>query len=304
MPPPRISRSCIPESYHGAIVAYLHGVSVSRLQLSVGAAATIVEEWPRDGDRRMFAARAPHESAALRPSRLLVHHPPPPTGPTPGALLDRMASIRAVSHPVLAAPLATGADEAQAWIVEPAPMVATLADRLAAGSLLPVHDTVRLLRDGARALAALPRRGLHHGALDARVVTFDTAGLRIFGLGRCVGGSVAADLRALGQLAQLAMMGDTEQAAGHRRHRRHAVPEPLAQLLATLVAEDSTRRPLSADAVLTALDWFPSPGVRPHRTLLDGVGRGARPPGHLRGTMLLAAAAVLLFLFWLLVRAR
>ena len=116
-------------------------------------------------------------------------------------MLDRMASIRAVSHPVLAAPLATGAESGQVWVVEPAPMVATLADRLAAGSLLPVHDTVRLLRDGARALSALHRRGLYHGALDASVVTFDTAGLRIFGLGRSQGGSVADDLRALGAMA-------------------------------------------------------------------------------------------------------
>src|SRR5690606_29320036 len=164
----------------------------------VGPAATIVEELSRDGERRIFAARAPHESPGTRPSRLVVLHPPPPAGPPAGVLLDRMASIRAVSHPVLAAPLATGADEVQAWVVEPAPMVATLADRLAAGSVLPVHDIVRLLRDGARALAALHRRGLHHGALEAHLVTFDTAGLRIFGLGRAHSGSVADDLQALG----------------------------------------------------------------------------------------------------------
>lgn len=279
-------------------------MNLSRLQLSVGAAGVIVEELPRDGDRRIFAARAPHESVGARPSRLVVLHPSPPAGPQPGALLDRMASIRAVSHPVLAAPLATGSNESQAWVVEPAPMVATLAARLDSGSLLPMHDTVRLLRDGARALAALHRRGLHHGALDATVVTFDTAGLRVFGLGRRLDGSIAGDLHALGALAQRAMLGDAELGGDSQRYRRHAVPEPLTQLLATLTAEDPAHRPATADAVLTALDWFPAPAQRSHRTLLDGVGRGGRPPGHRQAAMLLAIAAVVLLLAWLFLRAR
>lgn len=214
-----------------------------------------------------------------------------------------MASIRAVSHPVLAAPLATGVDDRQAWVVEPAPMVATLADRLAAGSLLPVHDTVRLLRDGARALSALHRRGLHHGALDAHLVTFDTAGLRIFGLGRSHVGSVSDDLRALGMLGRLAMMGEPRLGAGHARHRHHAVPEQLEQLLDGLTEPDATRRLTSADAVLAALDWFPAAGQASHRTLLDGPSRGARPAGHRRAALILAIAAVALLLAWLLVRA-
>jgi hypothetical protein len=284
------------------MLAYLPCVSIPSLQLSVGAAAAIAEELPRDGARRVFAARAPHEAAGVRPSRLVVLHPPPPEGPTPGAMLDRLASIRAVSHPVLAAPLATGHDSGQVWVVEPAPMVATLSERLRAGSLLPVHDTVRLLRDGARALAALHRRGLHHGALDASVVTFDTAGLRVFGLGRARGGSVAEDLRALGELAQQALEG--EPAEGHAGRRRHALPEQLEQLLASLTDEESARRPANADAVLSALDWFPSPEQASHRSLLDGTSRGARPAGHRQAAMLLATCAVALFLVWLVLRAR
>lgn len=292
----------MPESYHIGILAYLPCVSISRLQLSVGAAATIVEELSGDGVRRLFAALAPHEPAGARPSRLVVLHPAAPDGPAPGAMLDRMASIRAVSHPVLAAPLATGSESGRVWVVEPAPMVATLAERLAAGSLLPVHDTVRLLRDGARALAALHRRGLHHGALDASVVTFDTAGLRIFGLGRTQGGSVSDDLHALGSLAQRALHGEAE--TGNGRHRRHAVPEQLEQLLLGMTNEDPGQRPANADTVLTALDWFPSPGQSAHRTLLDGASRGARPAGHRHAAMLLAVAAVVLFLAWLVIRAQ
>jgi hypothetical protein len=290
-------------SYHFAVWAYLPRVSIPRLQLAVGAAATIVEELPRDGDRRVFTARAPHESESARASRLVVLHPAPPAGPHAGAMLDRMASIRAVNHPVLAAPLATGTDAGQTWVVEPAPMVATLGARLAAGSLLPVHDTVRLMRDGARALAAMHRRGLYHGALDASGVTFDTAGLRIFGLGRSQGSSAADDLQALGALAQRAMTGEADADAGTRRPRRHAVPEELEKLLAALARTEADRRPLSADDVLLTLDRFPSPEQRSHRTLLDGVVRGGRPPVHRAAAMLLAVAAVVLLLAWLLIKA-
>jgi hypothetical protein len=134
------------------------------------------------------------------------------------------------------------------------------------------------------------------------VVTFDTAGLRIFGLGRTQGGSVTDDLHALGSLAQRALHGEGE--LGNGRHRRHAVPEQLEQLLLGMTNEDPGQRPPNADTVLTALDWFPSPGQPAHRTLLDGAGRGARPAGHRHAAMLLAVAAVVLFVTWLVIRAR
>lgn len=276
-------------------------MTIARLQLTIGAAATIVEELSSDGDHRLFAARAPNESSGVRPSRLVMLHPAPPLGPHPGAMLDRLASIRAINHPVLAAPLATGSCDGQTWVVEPAPAIATLADRLDAGSLLPVQDTVRLLRDGARALSALHRRGLCHGALSVGVLSLDSGGLRLYGLGRRVDGSVAADLHALGLLAQRAMRGEGADGAAARRH---AAPPQLEQLLAALTADDPARRPASADAVLTALDWFPTPEQGRHRTLLDGVGRGGRPPGHRQAAMLLAVTAVLLLLAWLMVRGR
>src|SRR5690606_40213263 len=93
-----------------------------------------------DGPRRIFAARAPDEPVDARPSRLVVWHPAPPDGPHPGALLDRMASIRVIAHPALAAPLATGTIDDAAWIVEPAPASITLAARLESGGPLPHHD--------------------------------------------------------------------------------------------------------------------------------------------------------------------
>lgn len=276
----------------------------AQLQLAIGGTATIVAELAPDGPRRVFAARAPHEPAGMRPSRLVVLHPAPPDGPQAGALLDRMASIRAVGHPVLSAPLATGMHDNQAWVVEAAPLGATLADRLAGGVVLPVQETVRLLREAARGLAALHRRGLHHGALDASALAFDTAGLRIHALGRSLEGTVSGDLAAMGCLARDAMMGDNRGAADGRPRRRHAVPPELAQLLDALCSDDPARRPASADAVLTALDWFPAPEQRSHRTLLDNMTRGARPPGQRRAAMWLAIAAVLLLLAWLLVRPR
>ena len=275
-------------------------MTVARLQLAVGTAASLVEEVAQDESRRVFTARAPHETEGVRVSRLVVLHPLPPHGPTPGALLDRMASIRAIGHPALAAPLATGTADGAAWVVEPAPGTATLHERLGSGTLLTVHDAVRLLREGARALAALHRRGLHHGAIDARLLTFDTGGLRIYGLGRGTGGSASADLHRLGMVVQRTMQGDL--AYGVVRTR--VMPPPLEELLASLTSEDPGARPASADAVLTALDWFPSAGQGTHRTLLDSAGRGGRPPGHRRAALLLAVAAVVLLLTWLLVRPR
>jgi hypothetical protein len=215
-----------------------------------------------------------------------------------------MASIRALQHPGLMAPLATGTVDAQAWVVEPAPSTATLAERLAGGTLCSVHDTVQLLRDGARALAALHRRGLYHGALDAAALTFDATGARLHALGRRTDGNVSDDLHALGVLAARAMHGDPSPGAPHGR-RRHDVPAPLGELLAALTNPERAQRPTSADAVLGALDWFPAQEQRAHQSLLEGMaGRGGRPPGHRQAAMLLGVTAVVLLLVWLLVRPR
>ena len=81
------------------------------------------------------------------------------------------------------------------------------------------------------------------------------------------------------------------------------MPEQLQALLDAMTGDDGAPRPTNADTVLTALDWFPSPEQPSHRTLLDGVSRGGRPAGHRHAAMLLALAAVALFVAWLVIRA-
>lgn len=209
-----------------------------------------------------------------------------------------MASIRVIAHPALAAPLATGTIDDAAWIVEPAPASNTLAARLQTGGPLPHHDVVRLLRDVARALAAMHRRGVCHGALDADAITLRGDGVQLYHLGRRLGGTVAGDLAALGALARNAVTADPSRGGPQR-----VIPDAMHELLDRLNDADTTRRPTSADQLLSALDVFPGTDTGSADTLFDSSGRGAREPGQRRTAMLLAAAAVLLLVAWFLLRS-
>ena len=275
-------------------ISYIGAVTLTRLQLAVGSSAVLIEELPHEGPLRIFAARAPHDPPDHL-SRLVVLHPEPPAGPVAGALLDRMASIRAVSHPTVVAPLATGAFDAQAWVIEPAPAGELLASRISAGGSLSYQEVIRLLRDLSRALAALHRRGVHHGAIGVDAITLTRDGARLNHLGRSVTGSVADDLQMLGALGQQALCGDSAR-------QRRLAPASLDALLEALAEPGSGKRFATADAVLVALDQFPAGDSAVERGLLGLTGAGARPAGHGRTAMVLAAVAVVFLVVWFVIR--
>jgi hypothetical protein len=277
-------------------------VTLSRLQLALGRAATLVERLPDDGVLQRFAARAPDAPDGVA-TRLVVVHPPVPDGPTSGALLDRMAAIRTAAHPAIAAPLATGDVDASAWVVEPWEPEHLVAERLDTHGPLSVQDTVRLLRDVARALTVMHRRGLGHGAISAETVAFSPQGATLHGLGRAVAFTPTADLAALGRLGVSALTGRRALAdSADWRRRRPAVPSALATILDGLLGAEAARVPPTAEGVLERLDEFPAVRQGHDRGIVEGTPRGARVPGQRQMAMLLALTAVAMMVVWLLTR--
>lgn len=269
-------------------------VTIAQLRLATGTAAEVIEALPDEGALQLFAARAIH-AVDGGPSRLVVVHPGPPDGPTAGALLDRMASIRAAGHAGIAAPLATGEVDGQGWIIEPLTPPATVAQRLAVRGRLSTSETVGLLRDVARALAALHRCGVAHGALTLDGLAFEGRGIILHQLGRSTSTDCAGDWRALGTLLQ--------EVIAQGPSGRHQLPQGVVDLIARLTTAGTTGPVLTANEILGVLDRFPSGGTTSEFALVDGIGRGNRDHAD-RRTLFLAALAGVLVVLWFLLRGR
>lgn len=271
------------------------------LQLALGRTATLIERLPDDGALERHAARGPDD--VERVTRMVVIHPPAPEGAASGALLDRMAALQALAHPGIAPPLATGAFEGRAWVVEPHDPEHLLSMRLATQGALSVQDTVRLLRDLARALAVMHRRNLSHGALTTDTVVLAANGAVLHALGRTVAFEPRRDLAALGTIGTTALAGRSGAVdTAELLRRRPSIPKALARLLDRLQGAGSSRVPPSAAEVLEELDEFPATRSDQEAGILDGVARGARVPGQRRMAMLLAVTAVLMLLAWIALR--
>lgn len=210
-------------------------------------------------------------------------------------MLDRMAAIRAVGHPGVASPLATGSLDGCAWVVEPVTGTRTLAVRMHRDGGLSVHETVRLLRDVTRALAMLHRRRIAHGALNADAIVFTDDAVALHTLGRTVASDPLVDLRALGALGTAAM-GRAGAA------RRSQPPAALQELLSSLVTTGISTPPLTADRVLEALDVFPARSASRSAAILDEISRGARAPAQRRVAVMVAAITLLVLVAWLWLR--
>ncbi len=272
----------------------------TRLRLALGAAAVLADELPPDGPRHRFLARGTGDPADGPATRLVTVHPPPPGGPHAGMVLDRLAAIRVLGHPGLAAPLATGAFDDGTWVVEAIPTRATLAERVQEGSPLAVQEIVRVLRDTARALSALHRQGLSHGALEADAIELGGEHAVLHRLGGRTDGTVRGDLDALGAIAAMTLEA---REAGLPPTRRDRVPGELVTLVAQLRDEQPGRRPATAEAVLERLDWFPATRRGALASLVDGAGRGARAPGERRLAIGLAIIGLAMLAVWLFARA-
>ncbi len=267
-------------------------ITLAQLRLATGTAAELIESLPGDGALQLFAARAINTSAG-GVSRVVVVHPSPPDGPTAGALLDRMASIRAGGHTGIAAPLATGEVNGQGWIVEPLLPEETVAHRLATRGGFSTNQTIGLLRDVARALAALHRRGVAHGALTLGSISLEGQAVTLHHLGRTASSDFGGDWRALGVMVQ--------EIISHSRAGGRQLPQGIVDLVARMSTAGTTGPLLTANEILGVLDRFPSSSITSELVLVDGVGRGNRD--HLeRRTLLLAALAGGLVVLWFLLR--
>lgn len=272
----------------------------AELQLAIGAAAVIGEELAPRGTLRCFAGRSPDAATGGPVTRVVLLHPLPPEGPVRGRMLERMAGIRTLRHGGLVAPLATGVLHDHTWVVEALPATLTLEDRVRDGGAVSVQEAVRVLRESARALSALHRGGMTHGALDAGAVECG-ATVALHRLGHADGGTMTDDLHALGRLGWLALIGRPWQVGDRSpRARRDSVPTELDLIIAGLLDPDAASRTASAEVVLEQLDWFPDHRPTPLRALIDGAGRGARLPHERRAAIALAAVGVALLFFWLL----
>lgn len=246
-----------------------------RLQLALGPLAELGDERPSLGGRRRYEARARADGTPL----LVTLHPAPPQGPSPEALTHRIRRIGALAHPALLTPVASGVVDGCAWIAEPALDVPSALVRLDERGAMPLRDGIAALRDVTRALVTLHRAGMPHGAIDLDTLYLTPDGARLGGLGLVTGGSVRDDLSAIGTVAWACFTGDLPDGAGTSlAHRRRGVPVALDALLASLLASEPASRPVNAEAVLLALDGFPTPRTSPLDQLLDGAGRGGRIP--------------------------
>jgi serine/threonine protein kinase len=258
-----------------------------RLRLALGAAAELDVEEAATGGRRVFLARGRHDDARTAPTRRVILHPAPPDGPTLEQMQRRADQLLVLTHPAIAAPLASGDFEGRTWVVEPIPPGVPLAGRLAARGALSLREVTELLRDIARALVAMHRRDLSHGALSTAAVRLDPRGTVLTGLGLALDGSPGGDLRALGGLAWEMITGEPPSAVRPRtlRELRPSAPPELEQLVLGLLGDPEAGvapMPSRAEDLLTLLDRFPPLAPEAITDFLDGVrggGRTGRRPG-------------------------
>jgi serine/threonine-protein kinase len=266
----------------------LGGALRPRLQLSLGAVAELGDEIACVGGRRRFAALERESERRV----IVTVHAPSPAGPSVPALQRRLDGLRELGHATLDLPLACGEIDGCAWVADLAPTVPTLSDRLAAGPL-PLNQAVSLIRDLTRALAAMHRRDICHGAIDLDAIGIDGNGARLGGVGLSLGGVRREDLDALGLVAWALLSGERRPTAVRPLSalRRGVSPE-LNTLCASLVAERPADRPQRAEAILDALDAIPTPR-RPLASIIDHGWHDARPRRGL-GWLMFGAALVAL----------
>ena len=247
-----------------------------RLRLAVASAAELGEEEAATGGRRVFLARGRTDPADAPPSRRVVLHPLPPEGPTREALVRRTDQLLVLTHPAIAAPIGTGEFEGRAWIIDPIPPGVPLLQRLAERGTLPLREAITILREVARALAALHRRELTHGRLWAGTVMLDRRGTVLTSFGLVADAMPKDDLHALGALAWEMLVGLPPQPGGAwpLRTYRPSAPADLERLVAGLLAPDGEPKPGRAEDVLDVLDHFPPLTPEPIADFLDGVAAG------------------------------
>jgi hypothetical protein len=280
-------------AYSGVVavsgVATLSDALRARLQLSLGSIAELGAELTVGSDRRTFAAisRADGKRATV------TLHSAPPLGPDPAALVQRLTQIRALHHAAIDLPIASGELDGCAWVLEAIPVLPSAEDRLT-GRPVSIAHAVSAIRDLARALTAMHRAGVAHGAIDLHTVTIGPDSARLGGLAASHSGSPQGDLDALGLVAWALFTGEVhEPAICPLSQIRRGVPKQLDALCAAWLGTNVARHPRRAEAILDVLDAIPTRRLRTPGWIGDVVTRDGRPRPH-GGWLLLAVGALVL----------
>jgi hypothetical protein len=264
----------------------------SRLQLALGGETVLGEEQPALRGRRVYAARASGQDHPLR----VTLHPAPPEGPSPERLRAKISRLEELGHPGIVLPIAAGEIEGRAWVVEEEPDETSAGVLVAERGPQSVREAVRVVRDVARVLVALHRRGLAHGALGRDTVLLAPGGTLVTGLALSEGGNAGDDLDALAMIARTLFYGDRPGGASSRRR----LPPELAALLDSMASDDPSRRPQKAESVLGVLDTFPVEQSSTLGALIDSAGRGARTrPMHTTFGLVVLGGVILAILLFL-----
>ena len=259
-----------------------------RLQLNLGLLVDLGEEVPSPAGGRAFVAKRREGGDGV----VVVVHRAPPDGPAAAGMRQRLSMIRDLDHGLLDLPLGEGDLDGHFWSIEAASLLAA-EERLEAG-LLPLPLAVSAIRDLARALAAIHRRGITHGAINLRNVRLGETGARLAGFGDSLGGSVRDDLDALGFVAWALLSGEADQSSARPLSRiRRGVSPALDALCASFCARNPADRPQRAEVVLAALDAIPTRRRNPLTSIVDGDWHDTRPRRAL-GWLVVGAAIVVL----------
>jgi hypothetical protein len=258
-----------------------------RLQVSLGAVAELGTELGGTTSRRSFAATSRENGRRVT----VTVHAAPPMGPEPTAVARRIAQLRNLRHAALDLPIASGEVDGHAWVVDATPAVPVAADRLATGPL-SLNHAVSAIRDLARALTAMHRCGIVHGAIDLTTVSVGPDGARLGGAALSNGGSLQGDLDDLGLVAWALVSGELHDPSSPSLSAiRRGVPRELDALCTVWLGDNPARRPRRAEAILEVLDAIPTRRLRAPGWIGDVVTQDGRPRPR-AGWLLLGAGAL------------
>lgn len=266
----------------------------ARLQLAVGSVAELGDRIEAFADAgAAFAAVARGNGQAVIVTLLC----PEAAGAHPAAFAARISALRELDHAALELPLAMGVLDGSTWLVQPAVSAPTVAERLATGPL-SITEGVSIVRDVTRALAAMHRHGMTHGAVSIDTVRLDGGCVRLVAAGPAHDATVRNDLDALAGFAWAVFTGELEpRPAGRLSSLRRSAPPALDALCAAMLAPTPAHRPQNAEAVLAALDAVPSRRRGALPTMIDAGRSDGRPRRH--APWLVVAAALLLLAMFL-----
>jgi len=261
----------------------------ARLQLSLGSLAELRDELPTGNGERVFAAIGRRDGDPL----IATLYPAPPAGPDPSHLRRRLDILRSVGRHAVGVPVECGDVVGRAWVVDVVRPGVSVRERLDEGPISIRHG-VSVMREIARALVTMHRRGVTLGS-----ITVDS--VRLVGTGAVVYGALMApdvapqdDLDALGGIVWSLLTGEREASSSRwLSERRRGVPPALDELCAAMIDPEPARRPQRAEAILAALDGVPTRGVGPLAPFVDAGFLDVRPRRRI-GWLLAAAAALTL----------